>query len=117
MKRFRRIIASFLSVYLILGPNVDQALAAVDAETLNQPLTSGLSPSGVGTPASGLESFKTDLFTGSASFSVPMEVPPGTAGMQPSPQLAYSSSAGNGWVGFGWNLDYDVRSGSRVSGG
>jgi len=44
--------------------------------------------------------------TGAARYEVPILVPPGTGGMQPSLSLAYSShSATSGsWVGAGWSL-------------
>ncbi|MEZ5892443.1 MAG: Calx-beta domain-containing protein [Parvularculaceae bacterium] len=42
--------------------------------------------------------------TGSALYTVPIEVPPGTAGMSPALTLDYDSGAGNGLLGVGWNL-------------
>jgi len=48
-------------------------------------------------------SFKVDNL-GSAKLDLPLDVPPGTAGMVPHLSLSYSSSAGNGYLGVGWNL-------------
>jgi RHS repeat-associated protein len=42
--------------------------------------------------------------SGAASFSVPIAVPPGTAGMEPKLSLNYSGQSGNGIAGFGWSL-------------
>ena len=41
---------------------------------------------------------------GSASYNVPIAVPPGTAGMQPSLSFIYDSRRGNGLLGIGWSL-------------
>lgn len=49
-------------------------------------------------------SVQPDLFTGALTTSVPLLVPPGRHGMQPTLALAYESSAGNDWVGMGWKL-------------
>ncbi len=51
---------------------------------------------------------------GQASYSIPIVVPPGRKGMQPSVSLNYSSSSGNGVVGVGWGLSA-VSSISRCS--
>src|SRR3989338_4094514 len=51
------------------------------------------------------QSYQTDLFTGRAQTSVPIFVPPGRKNVQPSLNLSYSSSSGNGWLGMGWGLD------------
>jgi hypothetical protein len=41
---------------------------------------------------------------GQYHYTLPIEIPPGRAGMQPALALAYSSGAGNGLVGVGWQL-------------
>ena len=46
-----------------------------------------------------------DLFTGAMSYSVPIQVPPGRKGMQPSLALTYNSNNRNGWLGVGWELE------------
>lgn len=41
---------------------------------------------------------------GSASFSIPISIPPGTAGMVPFLSINYMSGGGNGPLGMGWSL-------------
>jgi RHS repeat-associated protein len=74
----------------------------------------GQSPSDSYIPS--LQGFQTSLYTGSASYSVPIEVPAGPGGIKPSLSLSYSSAATDGdsgkrekqqagWAGKGWSLD------------
>ena len=50
------------------------------------------------TPGSG------DVSSGAASYSIPIAVPPGTAGVVPSLSVSYNSMSGNGIMGMGWGL-------------
>jgi hypothetical protein len=59
-----------------------------------------------------LEAFQVSSFTGAASYSMQLEVPPGPAGLQPGLSLSYNSQTVDGassrtqasWVGMGWSL-------------
>lgn len=50
------------------------------------------------------EKFIADPQTGTCSFTVPIVVPYGRRGFQPSLSLGYSTGAGNGFFGLGWSL-------------
>ncbi|MGD9367967.1 MAG: FG-GAP-like repeat-containing protein, partial [Desulfobacteraceae bacterium] len=41
---------------------------------------------------------------GSYGYSYPIQVPPGRGGLSPELAITYSSMAGNGWLGLGWDL-------------
>ncbi len=42
--------------------------------------------------------------SGAFTYSVPIEVPPGTGGLTPQLSLSYNSNGGNGMCGVGWSL-------------
>ena len=48
-----------------------------------------------------LGSFGVDQ-SGAANYSIPLQLPPGIGGMQPTLSLNYSSQGGNGLLGVGW---------------
>jgi Salmonella virulence plasmid 65kDa B protein len=50
------------------------------------------------------EKFSADLQTGTANFTVPINVPAGRNGFQPTLSFQYSSGSGNGPLGLGWAL-------------
>jgi RHS repeat-associated protein len=50
------------------------------------------------------EKFSPDLHTGTGNLTVPVEIPAGRGGFQPSLSLGYSSGSGNGPFGLGWSF-------------
>lgn len=61
-------------------------------------------PTGPGSMAGLGESFEPDLNSGSGSYAVPIDVPPGTAGVTPQLAFVYGSGSGNGPLGIGWKI-------------
>jgi RHS repeat-associated protein len=77
-------------------------------------LGDGSSPSEAFIPA--LKAWQVGLYSGSANYSLPIEVPAGAGGLKPNLELSYASTASDGkggmrrtqqagWVGKGWSLD------------
>ena len=57
------------------------------------------------TPFTGLaQAPEANLFTGALNTAIPIAVPPGRRGMTPQLALQYTSSAGPGMFGFGWDV-------------
>jgi RHS repeat-associated protein len=50
------------------------------------------------------EKFAPDLQTGTGNFTIPIEIPQGRRGFQPSLSLQYSSGNGNSQFGLGWSV-------------
>lgn len=71
--------------------------SGVDAQALSLP-SGGGAVQGLGA------TFETDLNTGTGSYSVPIDLPCGPNGLQPTVTLRYHSAAGNGPFGLGWTL-------------
>jgi len=103
----------------------DQEMAAEEASAIEESSSKEPSATASSTTTSseggssdlGLSSvsFRVDDFTGAAHMSYPIVVPPGRSGLAPQLSLSYTSSAGNGWLGVGWDipLGYVQRRGSR----
>jgi RHS repeat-associated protein len=100
-KDMKRIYRSIAGVVLALAASLTGWAQDVDYGALPA-LTR---PQGDQSAANQKLDFHTDLFTGRFNHHIPIEVPPGRQGSEPSIALHYDSSGGNGWCGVGWDLD------------
>lgn len=94
-------ICLFLTSFFFLFFGLHSYAQAPDPSPGNQ--APGLMPQSGSSRGSGTA--LPDLFTGTMSYTIPIEVPPGRKGMDPGLALFYRSSNGNGIVGVGWELE------------
>jgi RHS repeat-associated protein len=78
-------------------PGGAEAKSAATPQAISLPSAEG-SIEGMG------ESFSPVLSAGTGTFSVPIALPAGRAGVQPSLALSYSTAGGDGPVGLGWAI-------------
>jgi hypothetical protein len=106
VKNSALVLAPIINIGLIIGtaspraPELERAMAktsGTDPQALTLP-NGGGAVQGLGA------TFETDLNTGTGSYSIPIDLPPGPNGIMPTVTLRYSSSAGNGPFGMGWSL-------------
>ncbi len=62
-----------------------------------------LPPTGAGIRSIG-ETFRTDLYTGSGAYAIPLDIPAAQNGFKPELSLQYSTGAGNWPFGHGWDV-------------
>ena len=99
-------------LFVLMAISIQFSSSAIYADTSSSnPVTKASVPSltgetgGTGGTVSGSGTVMPDLFTGTMSYSIPIEVPAGRKGMNPGLALTYRSDNGSGWVGVGWDLD------------
>jgi RHS repeat-associated protein len=94
----------WLSVAIAILGGLTATLSSLAADK------NGVSPNSISLPkgpgsVEGLgESFQPTLNTGTAKYGLNLKLPPGTAGHQPDLSLSYEGGAGNGPLGYGWDL-------------
>jgi RHS repeat-associated protein len=104
-------IPSFTNSYQYNGKKIVENNASFSNSETNTPTTPSSSktttvgtPTGASTQVGITEGQLAVSLTGAASYSIPIAVPPGINGVVPQISLGYSSQAGNGMAGFGWNI-------------
>jgi RHS repeat-associated protein len=78
---------------MVLPVNYSEEPIIIDERTLDPSLPVGATAGSHGVSLSG-----------AATYQIPVIIPPGTGGMEPSVSMVYNSQAGNGLLGYGWNL-------------
>ena len=78
-------------------------VSAISTVTVNMPFQPP-SSSGSGQPAGTTPGAFQVSANGAASYSIPIQVSPGSVGMAPALALNYNSQVGNGLMGMGWSL-------------
>ena len=88
-----------------VGPGATSALVSATPQAApaepNEPETPAAA---VGSVSGTLPGTLAVTRSGAAVYEIPIAVPPGIAGVQPSLSLVYTSNGGNGLLGLGWSL-------------
>ncbi|GAA1993116.1 RHS repeat-associated core domain-containing protein [Catenulispora subtropica] len=107
----RRLLSRLLAVALVastvsaLGVSAAQVAAASGQPALPKALAIPGVPVVASFGATGyMAGTSTVTPSGAFAYQIPLDVPPGRAGMQPTLSLDYSSVGGDGMVGMGWRL-------------
>jgi RHS repeat-associated protein len=95
---------TFRSLLLTLAAGLLAASPALAADKSSARPNVISVPAGPGSLEGLGESFSANLNSGSVRETVPLTLPPGTAGLTPQLALTYDSGNGNGPVGLGWSL-------------
>ena len=106
-------VGAWVPVVSQIDPKTHTVSAQVDHFS-NYGFGDGSSPSSAFVPS--LQGFQTDTLKGGTSYSYPLDLPAGPAGIKPAVNLNYNSTALDGpsgqrstlqagWVGRGWSLD------------
>ncbi len=112
------------SEWVPLPGSVDFETKTVIANTNHFSMIGGGSVPEISGPG-GVLGFQTDLHSGSATFSYPIELPPAPGGFQPSLNLVYNSASVDemqndrdtgSWVGTGWSMHFGRISHNRLEG-
>jgi YD repeat-containing protein len=96
---------SFLDLYLAMlwptGGSASNGIAGIGGIGTIPPLTI----LGKHKPVGALKGSFSVGGDGSSAYSIPIDLPKGTAGMEPKISIGYSSGTGNGLAGLGWGIN------------
>lgn len=94
-----------LQITSTTAPAVDTTSGGSGSPSAATPIPVAITPPMLTNPDAGTLDGQLDVGTnGAATYTMPLTVPSGTAGMTPALVLNYSSTGGNGQLGLGWQL-------------